>query len=374
MNPTTPSASRPPPPGPAATPPTRIGRVWIAIAGVTAVAAALAVFLITRDRPQPDKGIAAIATGGGQLAAPIASRAFDHAPTGCDVVVRVDVARLLQAPAAVIHLVPVLEDIATGAGAESPGTRRTTEFLRAAGIDPRRDITEVILCAASLETAAEQQRLAVIFGGSLRPEALVPAVAATDPDAGDRAGTFDGRRVARTRSRRGELLIVGQAADGAIVVSNDLVFFESGVKTNKNASDVYKIPTEPEAAVVVVPEFFQHPTRGPEGPLTRHRPEVRRMVMTAALAPGGAKGELRASVRDTMAAQALEADAARLLEGARAQGGDGLEQMLLGAAKLRLEGSDLLLEAPWTEANVEQAVKRAAASLREAFQKGGLAF
>jgi len=90
------------------------------------------------------------------------------------------------------------------------------------------------------------------------------------------------------------------------------------------------------------------------------------------LAPGaGSRAEVRASMRDAAAAADLSSTAGALLQSAQREGG-GLAGQLLTAAKMRIDGSDLVVDAPWSAAMVDMVAKNAAASLRDTFQRGAL--
>ncbi|MEJ7728646.1 MAG: hypothetical protein WKG00_05480 [Polyangiaceae bacterium] len=374
----------------------QVGRLWVG-AAVAAAGVLVLTWLVVRDGDSaPEKGIAGVsgavsgsgsvsASGAatpppgagapsadvspGALPAAVRSRARDHAPGGCDLVVRLDMARVLALPAAQNHFGPVLREIAEGGETDTPASRRTRDLLRNAGIDPRRDIAEVLICAANLEGPAKTQKLAVVLTGNLRPETVVAA--ASGAEGSEALPAHGGRKVLALPSKGGDRLTLGQAADGALVISNDRGFFDAAVATSRTAEDAYRLPAEPDMAAVVVPEYF---ARGGDndGPLSRHRADVRRVTITVFLAPGaGSRAEVRASMRDAASAADLSSTAGALLESAQREGG-GLAGQLLTAAKMRVDGSDLVVDAPWSAAIVDRVAKNAAGSLRDTFQRGAL--
>jgi hypothetical protein len=386
-----PPGGAPAPPGADRSAQRQVGKLWIG--GALAAAAVLVVtWVLVRDGDSaPERGIAGVSaavtgTGAapagttaappnaappapGALPAAVRSRALDHAPPGCDVLIRVDMGRVLALPAAENHLAPVLRDIAEGGETDPPAARRTRDILRNAGIDPRRDVADVLVCGANLEGPAKAQKLAVVLAGSLRPETVVPA--ASGAEGSEALPRHGGRQVLALPSKGGDRLTLGQAADGALVISNDRGLFDAAVETSRAAEESYRLPSEPAMAVVVAPEYF---ARGGDidGPLSRHRADVRRLTLTASLAPGaGSRAELRAAMRDAAAASDLSATASALLESVKRDGG-GLAGQLLTSAKMRVDGSDLVIDAPWSAAMVDMLAKNAAGSLRDAFQRGAL--
>ena len=96
------------------------------------------------------------------------------------------------------------------------------------------------------------------------------------------------------------------------------------------------------------------------------------MTIAGFLLPGaGSRAEVRAAMRDAAAAADLSATAGALLDSVKRDGG-GLAGQLLTTAKMRVDGSDLVLDAPWTAAIVDMLARNAAGSLRDAFQRGAL--
>jgi hypothetical protein len=368
----------------------QVGKLWVGGAVAAAAVLVLTWLMVRQGDSAPDKGIAGVSSAGsapaptalpagtaaepgaavapGALPAAVRSQALDHAPGGCDVLLRVDMGRVLALPASQNHLAPVLREIAEGGETDTPASQRVRAFLRSAGIDPRRDIRDLLVCGANLE-ASKGQRLAVVLAGDLRPETVVAA--ASGAQGSEVLPVHGGRKVIALPSKGGDRLTMGQAADGALVISNDRGLFDAAVESSRTAADAYRLPTEPEVAVVVVPEYF---ARGGDidGPLSRHRADVRRVTIAGFLLPGpGSRAEVRAAMRDAAAAADLSATAGALLESVKREGG-GLAGQLLSTAKMRVDGSDLVVDAPWTAAIVDMLARNAAGSLRDAFQRGAL--
>jgi hypothetical protein len=330
---------------------------------------ALMVFLLGR------KG-GSIAADPSTLPPKQASIAYKHLPPGCEVVVRANLAQVLEVPAVKTHLVPVLDEMQTS-DPNDPHGRALEELLRSAGIDAKRDVKDVALCLRGTNLPRNQRKMLFVLGGDLRPEALVPALeqgarSATDKPAVTKS---DGRLVLRA-NRDGQTLVAGQAADAAIVFTNDEALFAAAMRESSSFLSEYALPTAPEAAVVVGPAAMRDAvTGGGPNPFLKDLDAVTRIVGTASAAE--ARLELRLGTTSPQSAKSL-LDVYTLvlgpmlkqqLGGARAKA-PGVS--VLSNAQPRVDGNDFVLSAQGTSADVEAVAKELARALREERRKGSL--
>lgn len=297
------------------------------------------------------------------------SVAHRHLPSGCEVAVRASLAQVLEVPAVKTHLVPVLDEM-QATSATDPDAKAIADVVAGAGIDTRRDIKDVALCLKGATGPASQQKIVMVVGGDLRPETLVTAVDRASLRMRERpvVSKIDGRLVARGASSSGTFLL-GQAADGAIVLANDEALFTSATRESAAHDTEYALPEGADAAVVVGSGAIRDAvSRGGPNPFLNDVSAITRAVATASLAQ--AKVEVRLSTSSAQAARGL-LDVYNLIVGpmlrqelarqkARAPGAD-----VLMSAKPTVEGSDFVLTAQGTPADVENAMREVARLLRE---------
>lgn len=110
--------------------------------------------------------------------------------------------------------------------------------------------------------------------------------------------------VGRTRTKEGDAIIAGQAADGAIVFANDESLFAGAAKESSAYQSEYALPTAAEAAVTVGSSVMREAVTemGPN-PFLKDVSAIQRIVGTASLAQ--AKVELRLATSSPKEAKSL---------------------------------------------------------------------
>jgi len=311
------------------------------------------------------------------LPAKQASLAYKHLPSGCDLVVRANVAQMLAVPAVKTHLLPVLEEMQSGAGTD-PDAKSVEELFRASGTDAKNDLKDFAVCVKGLSGPDSGKKFLVVVGGDLRPETVVAAWEKVDRRSRDKPvlSKVDGRLVARVRDRDGEAIIAGQASDGAVVVSNDEGLFAAAAKESSAHESDYTLPTAPEAAVVMTAGAVREAiAQGGSSPFLKDVAAITRVVGTASLAD--AKVELRLATASAQSAKGLF-DIYNLMLGpmmkqelGRQKGkAPGVE--ILMNAKPAVDGNDFVVSAQGTPAEVDAAARELARLLREQRKKGSL--
>ena len=169
-------------------------------------------------------------------------------------------------PASQNHLLTVLREVAEGGETDTPASQRVRSFLRSAGIDPRRDIRDLLVCGANLEAPKGQKLAVVLAGDCVRRRGR----------RGDRRA--EGSELLRCTAGAGNLaaeqsgdrLTMGQAADGALVISNDRGLFDAAVESSRTAGGELPPADRAGAGGGRRARYF---ARGGDidGPLSRHR-------------------------------------------------------------------------------------------------------
>ncbi|MBK8255345.1 MAG: hypothetical protein IPK82_22140 [Polyangiaceae bacterium] len=304
-----------------------------------------------------------------------ASVAHVHLPAGCDVVMRASLSQMLEVPAVKQHLVPVLDELQASAVTDADA-RAVGELLREAGIDAKKDVKDTAVCARGMSLPASQQKFLFVIGGDLRPETLVSAWEKVDSRTKDKptVSKMDGRLVGRLRTQDGDSLVGGQAADGAILFSNDEGLFAGAAKETNAFQAEYGLPSAGEAAVAVGPAVVRDAlSQGGNNPFQKDLNAITRIVGTASLAQ--AKMELRLTTTSPQSAKGLldvytlvfEQMVKQEVRKQKVPGSDAL-----AGAKASVDGSDFVITAQGTPADVDALARELARILREEKSKGSL--
>ncbi|MCC6551988.1 MAG: hypothetical protein IT372_03060 [Polyangiaceae bacterium] len=312
---------------------------------------------------------------GGGIGGKTSSKAHAHLPATCEVVLRVDSGGILELDAFKKHVMPALEELQSSGGSAGEDAKEVEAFFRKAAIDPRSDVKEAVLCMSGIDNPGGQ-KMAFVFGGEFRPEVVADALRDTSTKDKIEMITIDGRKAAKKTS--GELMIAGQAADGAIVLANDQSLYEAAVKTSAAYQGTYVLPMDAEASFVVTGAFIQRAgasnLRG--NPLADDVAATTRVSGVLAL-KNNPHGEVRVTMKTEKNATDLSQAIEKLiLPGIKSQAGRQKsvagEIEALNAAKVRAEGKDVVLELPWSAAGVDQAAQKLAQLIRDAKKKKGL--
>jgi hypothetical protein len=279
-----------------------------------------------------------------------ASTAAAHLPAGCEALLRIDLRRALGVPGVRAKLEPALVEVSTAPPKSAPA-----RALQAAGVDLARDVAELTVCLAGDD---ETRKFVFVITGDLRAESVVPAIASNDAPPPE-VSSLDGRKLAIKNEPNGELTLVTQAEDGAVVIANDRAMLESAARKSDRSAE-YGLAAEPEIAVAIGPALFRLLAR-PDGALAALS-EVRQGRGSFSLT--SARGALRLTPSDPSKAEAVAADVRRAVTELRALGpGRFGELAMLGAATARTEGAEVIVDLPWTAAGVEQLAQQVAAAL-----------
>jgi hypothetical protein len=308
------------------------------------------------------------------LPAKLSSKAYNHVPSGCELLVRVDAAQAIALPSVQKHIVPEL-DALKDATTTDPDAKKMQEVLSKAGIDPKTDIKDVVLCGTGVGGPKSGEKFVFILGGELRPEAVVPAIREVD-SAKVTVIDIDGRKVAQGSGSRGDSFLMGQAADGAVVFASDRTLFESAVKDSKIYESEYGLPVNTEAAFVVGSALIEKAgaEAGRGNPFTRDINSVTKVAGTLGLT--NPAGQVRITAKTPADAKKINTSINSLLpllkrSAAREKSQAG-ELEALAAAKTKVDGSDVIIDLPWTAAGVEQAAQKLAEELKRSRQRGGV--
>jgi hypothetical protein len=302
--------------------------------------------------------VAAIVAGFLFLGRGTTSLAHEHLPEGCDAVMRVDLASLRSVEPIAQHVIPALDRAAR----EGKDAGKMTRFFVSAGLDPRKDLNELAICATDL---ASGPRVVVIVGGRMRPDGVIEALQKHEDDLRDieieRVSKRGGRTVLETRSGA----FIAQAADGALVVSNDAALLERALEPSQAYAESYRLPLD-QQAIGVVSELAMTAVgkRVSTVPFARKIGDVGRSLVTIDLAERRAMLEI--DMKSEEAAKQLTGaleDTLRLLRLAPAALG-GLS--LLTRAKFVTEGAKTVGRLDIPAAVIEDGAKEVARRIDKA--------
>jgi hypothetical protein len=304
------------------------------------------------------------------------SVAYKHVPPGCDMVVRANVAQMMDVAAVKTHLLPLLDEMTVSA-ATDPDARALNELLVTSGIDAKKDLKDFAACLKGMSLPDSQQKFLFVIGGDLRAETVIPAWEKIDRRSAERpvVTKLDGRLVGRAKLLDGDTIIAGQGADASIVFTNDEALFAGAIKESSAYQSDYALPITTEAAVTLGPAVVREAMadEGPN-PFLKDLNAITRIVGTASLAE--ARLELRLATSSAQAAKGL-LDVYNLVFGPMLKqqiGGANVKTPgadVLTNAKPRVDGNDFVLSAQGTSADVEAAAKELARLVREERKKGG---
>lgn len=302
------------------------------------------------------------------------SVAREHLPPTCDIVARADIAKIQGLPSFQTNMKPAIDELTSQATSlDDPDIADLRSFLVEARLDPARDLEEVVGCVVDPVGAA---KFAFIFGGTFSTEGVVDA-AASRGDSSERV-KIEGRPAVKAKSKKGGgFVYLGQAEDGAIVFSNDEALLASALKKSDAHQAVYKLPTASEVSLVVTSGLMsKQADRIRANPMLKAFGSVTGATGSLGFAAPG--GQARLTTGSAATATDVEREIAGLLALSRLKssilggGGGGKPGLMdaLGSLKTSVQGSDVVLDFPWSPQGVDDAMGLAAEALRKAKKKG----
>ncbi len=289
------------------------------------------------------------------------SSAAAHLPSGCDVVMHVNWAKMLELPAVKTHLLPLLEANERSANKNS---KAVAELIQKVGLDRQNDLKDIGACVVGLTAPRSQQKFVIVVGGELRPETLIPALTQVDirHTTSVDVSKKNGRYLAKLTATDGSVFSMSQAEDGALIIANDDGLFEAATPTGSSKLRDYALSETAEASFALSAEAFRKAV-GTAGatPFTKDLNDVTRLVATASFKEPLV--EVRVSTASPQAAKSL-ADIYALILGpmikseiSRVRGSLPFAPMLMNA-KAEAVGNDLVVSAKGSPEDVEAAVKQ----------------
>jgi hypothetical protein len=288
------------------------------------------------------------------------SKAHEHLPASCVAVVRVDIKGLLDVDAVKEHVRPVLDKKAK----ESEDASKMARFLITAGLDPRKDLHEAVVCLASVNLLGGEPDIVAIVGGDLVQDGILDAL--------DKHGDKD--KFAKSTDKKGmrvvvhkqESLFITQADDAALIISNKMSLLKKATETGDFYKKEYDIPLKEQVVGVLTKKLLTTLTAlAAATPLGGDVGGVGRVVVTGSLDPGQLGARLQMGSKDE--ARKLRDSLNTMLQEIK-KGGvpDPKGQQLLEGAKVKSKGDEVLLEVPVPKKMIEDGVKDFAKAIDEA--------
>ena len=245
--------------------------------------------------------------------APVAgsSVALAHLPSSCDTIARIDLAKVLAVPAVKSQVAPALEDMKKAAPT-SESDKNFRAFIADAGIDPLTDIKEIAFCAKGFGPTGMGQgassQFTMVLGGNFKPGAVVPALEKNGKKDALVIEELGGNKVAVAKDGS---TVIGQAADGAVVIAGDKASLETALKGGGDGSKL-GLPTDAAIAFVMPAEAMKKAMASPGTPFGAQAAKAGRALLTIDLAKPSL--QVRIGMTDDAAATEL-AGALKLILG-----------------------------------------------------------
>lgn len=326
-----------------------------------------------KDKAAPSAAPGASGTAAAPAAAAanakLSSKAVEHLPAGCEVAFHADVAKTLALPAAQKELIPALDELK--AKSDTADAKKVQEMLKAADIDPKKDVHSVAVCASGVD--GEAPKVVVVLGGEFRGESVVPSIVKVE--ATTEVSELDGRKLMTDKSKKGEPLLLTQAADGAVIIGNDRALVESALKTGTAYKSEYALPVESELSFNVSEALLTRGMAAAKGnPMIGALGGVKRVFGSLHLTKPGVELHLATASADeaTKMSKGLNELLDMLKKGAANEKSKAGEMEALASAKARADGNDVVIDAAWSAEGVEKAASEMAKAIREANKKGDL--
>jgi hypothetical protein len=239
------------------------------------------------------------------------SAALSHLPSNCDTIARIDLAKVLAMPAVKAHVAPALEDMKKSAPS-SESDKNFRAFIADAGIDPLTDIKEIAMCAKGIGPGGMGQgpsnQFTLVLGGSFKPGAVIPAREKNGKKDALSTEDLGGTKIAVAKDGS---TVIGQAADGAVVIAGDKASLEAALKGGADGSKL-GLPTDAAIAFVMPAEAMKKAMATPGTPFGAQAAKAGRALLTVDLARPAL--QLRIGMTDDAAATEL-AGALKLILG-----------------------------------------------------------
>jgi hypothetical protein len=293
------------------------------------------------------------------------SKASSHLPSGCEAVVRLDVAGVLKAAAFKKHVLPAIEEQSKG----DDDAKKFDSFLKDADIDLKTDVKDVVLCATSI--GGSEPDIVVVIGGEFSPGKMIPALE-KHAKKGElkEAREVDGLKVVEGKN---DPFMLTQASDGAIIFANKIELLKSAAKA-KGGDKEYGLALDKELVGQVSAKAVKRAMSegGGSNPFAAMLKSAGKVALAASLATNTL--EARVTMGSNADAQEaatglgafIELAKAGAAEGGSKSGPDAIAQEVMKSLKLSADGKDLVAKITLAASTVEDLAKEMAKGIREA--------
>jgi hypothetical protein len=309
------------------------------------------------EKPASSASGATSATAAPSSPAPAPSgpigQAASHLPADCDAIVTINVSKILAHQAFASQVVPALDEALKKASTEGKEAAKVDSFLKSTGIS-HRNMQDVAFC---VKDAKPEPHWGMVVAGGFQPDSLVPAVETADPSVKDKIKDVDGRKVISD-----EEFTLGQHTDGSIGFAVTPDFFKSMAAKGDALTTKYKVDGSKEI-VLAIPEGSLTKLANSSGkPLPQELSGLKAVTVSLDLAAN--KLLIRAATTNPDEAKKLEAFLT-IAKGQQLPGmPPGTSDMLKNLTS-RIEGNDLIVEAPIPPEAIQSVATLAAEGLRK---------
>lgn len=279
-----------------------------------------------------------------------------HMPSGCQVVITANLAKLMAHPAVEKEIVPLLEEILANPAPKNNGTKKLQEFMKVTGISLK-NIHNAAFCAIAFTPGTGGDSFAMAVGGDIKPDSIIPALEKSN--LGFNPIEVDGRKA--LSGKDGEA--GGQFADGVVGLATSVEIYKA-MSAPGAAGAAHRIDPSRELSFSLSEGLLKKSLRD-----DKKTPEPMKAVKTASgfIDLTGGKAEARLVTGSPDEAKKLDGLVALLAgEFEKDQKPGSLEELLFKTVKSRVEGNDVVIELPIPELMLTQGAALLAAELKKA--------
>ena len=306
--------------------------------------------------PATDTAAPAADVKAGAAAPSGAVHAHAHLPADCDVAVSLDLHAVMGQADVARDIVPLLDGALKKTDVKDEGFKRFQTAMSELGLDLKKSLHSFAVCVRGVP---KQPKFAIALAGDFKPETIVAIIEKNmKPEKKKSVTDIDGRKAISD-----DKFTFGQAADGTLVMSDDLAMFKSMNPTGDNAKTKYALATDKALSFGVSEGLIKTMSGDPKTPK-----EFQKITRAGGFVDiATSKLGVKLGAADPTEAKKLEA----FLIVMKGQGEKELAADKTGmidalkAITTKVEGSDVVIEGAIPAAAVSNGVKQLAAKIQE---------
>jgi hypothetical protein len=285
-----------------------------------------------------------------------AVHAWSHLPADCDVAVSIDLHAVMGQADVARDVVPLLDGALKKTDVKDEGFKRFQTAMSELGLDLKKSLHSFAVCVRGVP---KQPKFSVALAGDFKPETIVAVIEKNmKPEKKKAVTDIDGRKAISD-----DKFTFGQAADGTLVMSDDLGMFKAMNATGDSAKTKYALATDKALSFGVSEGLIKTMSADPKTPK-----EFQKLLRAGGFVDvASSKVGVKLGAADPTEAKKLEA----FLIVMKGQGEKELAADKTGmidalkAITTKVEGSDVVIEGAIPAAALSNGVKAMAGKIQE---------